>query len=271
MDKPINDREIKIQNELQKHYDTLKEKGYEIVGVFLYGSQNYGLDYEDSDVDTKAIVLPKFKDFVLNMPPVSQSITIRDNDICDIKDIRNMFDCFKKQNINFIELLFTKYKILNREYEELYNPILANAEAIAHYNNYASVNCMAGMALEKLKALDHPYPSILDKIEKYGFDPKQLHHIIRLEEFITRYVNGEQYSDCLLSLKKEYLIKVKSECDYTLDEAKQLAKETTDFIVNFKNEYMKNNEVRVDKSVEKIMNDVLVDIIKYHFKKEIMA
>ena len=33
-----------------------------IVGCFLQGSQNYGLDYEGSDVDTKLIVVPDFRD-----------------------------------------------------------------------------------------------------------------------------------------------------------------------------------------------------------------
>lgn len=35
------------------------------VGLFLQGSQNYNLDYEGSDIDTKAIMLPSFSDFVL--------------------------------------------------------------------------------------------------------------------------------------------------------------------------------------------------------------
>ena len=39
------------------------------VGLFLQGSQNYNLDYEGSDIDTKAIMLPSFSDFVLNAKP----------------------------------------------------------------------------------------------------------------------------------------------------------------------------------------------------------
>ena len=39
----------------------------------------------------------------------------------------------------------------------------------------------------KLKALKHPYPTIVDKINKYGYDPKQLHHILRMNDFIKKY------------------------------------------------------------------------------------
>ena len=56
----------KVQDEIQKHYDKLVELGYNVVGVFLYGSQNYELDYEGSDIDSKAIVLPTLNDIVLN-------------------------------------------------------------------------------------------------------------------------------------------------------------------------------------------------------------
>jgi predicted nucleotidyltransferase len=55
----------KIMNRLQEHYDEVIKMGYEVVGVFLQGSQNYDLDYENSDIDSKAIILPKFNDFVL--------------------------------------------------------------------------------------------------------------------------------------------------------------------------------------------------------------
>lgn len=55
-----------MQEQVEKHYNMLVELDYNVVGVFLYGSQNYELDYEKSDVDTKAIVLPTLEDIVLN-------------------------------------------------------------------------------------------------------------------------------------------------------------------------------------------------------------
>ena len=37
-------------------------------------------------------------------------------------------------------------------------------------NNLKLLNGISGMAQEKHKALEHPYPSIKEKIEKYGYD-----------------------------------------------------------------------------------------------------
>ena len=108
----------KIMKRLQENYNTVVNQGYEIVGVFLQGSQNYELEYEGSDIDCKAVVLPKFNDFVLNNKMISTTHVLENNEHIDLKDIRLMFDCFKKQNINFVEILFTKYKIINYRFKK---------------------------------------------------------------------------------------------------------------------------------------------------------
>lgn len=115
-------REAYIFKRLKEHYKEIDGK-YEIVGLFLQGSQNYGLDiYDDdykSDIDTKAIVLPTLKDIVMNAPPISTTLVLENNEHIDLKDIRVMFDTFKKQNVNFIEILFTKFRLINPKYKDL--------------------------------------------------------------------------------------------------------------------------------------------------------
>ena len=46
-----------IMKRMREHYEEalLHFPEDQIVGIFLQGSQNYGLDYEGSDVDTKLI------------------------------------------------------------------------------------------------------------------------------------------------------------------------------------------------------------------------
>lgn len=258
----------KIMNRLKENYKTVEDMGYEIVGIFLQGSQNYGLSYENSDIDCKTILLPKFNDFVLNRTPTSTTHVLENNEHIDLKDIRLMFECFKKQNINFVEILFTKYKIINPKYEPIIQKLFDNNEKIARYNNYASVNCISGTSMEKYKALEHPYPSLIDKIEKFGYDPKQLHHIIRLNEFIKRLLAGEKYADCLLSKDKDYLIEVKKGI-HSLVEARAIAKTLSDETIKIKTDYMTNNPIQVNKECENILNEVLLDIMKYSFKCEL--
>lgn len=224
----MSDRE-KIMKRLSEHLEAVRDKHPEWVGIFLQGSQNYNLDYEGSDIDSKLIVLPSFEDFVLNKRPYSYT-HIMENDEHAILDI---------------------------------------AERVGRYNNYAALNCMVGMALEKQKALCHPYPATKDKIDKYGFDSKQYHHIERLYEFMQRWLNGEPYRDCLISKQRERLreIKLYINCDLTTAQA------NSDRIVSemksIKDTYMQQNPVVIDREVDSVFNKVLLDLFKFNFQCEI--
>jgi len=265
----IKANEAKVFHRILDDNTYLRSLGYNVLGIFLQGSQNYNLDYENSDIDTKAIVIPKFNDFCLNKKPTSTTIVLENNEHIDVKDIRLMFDCFRKQNINFLEILFTEYAYINDDYTELFQPMLDNREKIAHYNNYAAINCLVGMVLEKHKAMEHPYPNLIDKIEKYGYDPKQLHHILRCTEFLKRYINGVSYADCLISTDPQYLIDVKSKCIYNLEEARKIANDKEILVKDIKDRYMKNHEVMIDHEVEIIMDNVILNIMKQSFRNEL--
>lgn len=265
----MTEKDKRINSRLIEDFEYVTSLGYTVLGVFLQGSQNYNLDYDGSDIDTKAILVPSFEDFVLNKKPVSTTLVKADNSHIDIKDIRLMHECFRKQNINFIEILFTKYKYLNPEYKDLYQPMFDNNERIAHYNNYAAVNCIAGMVFEKRKALCHPYEGLKEKIEKYGYDNKQLHHILRCEEFLKRYIHDVPYAECLIPARPNYLISVKSSYCYSLEDAIEIADCCVDIVKMVKQAYMDTHEVVIDREADTIMNNVLIDVLKHTFKKEI--
>lgn len=54
-----------IQERLQSDYDLLAANGYEVVGVFLFGSQNYKLDHDNSDMDVRGVVIGKPEDIAM--------------------------------------------------------------------------------------------------------------------------------------------------------------------------------------------------------------
>jgi hypothetical protein len=123
--------------------------------------------------------------------------------------------------------------------------------------------------MEKLKALEHPYPSLIEKIEKFGYDGKQLSHMLRIEEFMTRYINGEKYEDCLISKQRDYLIRVKLNQEYNLEEARKVAFETNKRISEMRSNYMETNKLVIREDVKILLNDVLVNIIAENFKSEL--
>lgn len=266
-------REERIMKRVQEHYEYLKSEGYEIVFIALQGSQNYRLDvYDDeymSDVDTKAIVLPTFEDFVYGRQPISKTLVLENNEHIDVKDIRVMFETYKKQNVNYIETLFTEFKIVNEKYKEIVKPIFDNAEEIAHIDVYQAVKCMAEMSKEKLKALQHPYPTIIDKIEKYGYDPKQLHHILRMNDFIKKYAILEKpYNECLIPDNKDYLIDIKKGI-LSVDDAVKLAFETDLDTNDVKNQFtgFEGREHVINEIGIKILDDVKYNILIMCFRE----
>ena len=55
-----------IEKTLYTHLDEVRKFGHHPIYIALTGSQNYDLANEDSDVDTKAIVVPTLRDLALN-------------------------------------------------------------------------------------------------------------------------------------------------------------------------------------------------------------
>ena len=271
-------REERIMKRVQEHYDYLQSLGYEVVCVCLQGSQNYGLDeYSDeymSDIDTKAIVLPPLDDFIAASPPVSKVVIMDNNEHAEVKDIRVMFEMFKKANISYIELLFTDFKIINPEWAEFIELLFANRELISKYNRTQFLRCIAGMAYEKRKALCHPYPGIIEKIEKYGYDGKQLHHIARLYEFLTRFNSGESIENCFKSNNREELMMYKKQMNadgsiLSAEDAVKIADELVSRITALKDYMIDHYHIKVKSTAIKILDEIKYNIIKEMLRREL--
>lgn len=259
-----------IMDRVREHYNEALEYFPEdrIVGIFYQGSGNYGLDYECSDVDTKLIVTPTFKDIAMNKNPVSTTHIRANDEHTDWKDIRLYIQTFRKQNLNFLEILFTPYKILNPMYENQWNRLIDAREDIAHYSPVQAIKSMRGIAKEKYFAMEHHYPSRMEWINKYLYDPKQLHHLLRVEEYIERYINGESYEKCLRSKMPEFLKQVKTGESFDLDAARVVSKKSIDHIDEMCDEFLKG-EWSIDETINALLDDVQYEIMRIAIKKEI--
>ena len=271
-------KDMIIMDRLWEHYYYLESKGYEVVCLMLQGSQNYGLDeYSDnykSDIDSKAIVLPHFRDFVYEKQPVSKVEILDNNEHIDVKDIRVMFEMFTKENISYIELLYTKYKIINPKYSYYMQKVFDHRKDIAEINVNQFLRCIVGMSGNKVKALCHPYPNLIDKIEKYGFDGKQLSHCVRLYEFISRYLRGVPIEQCYFTQDKELLMNLKKQLTakgdrvMTKDEAVAAASfyfEQTKLLESL--HLMKEDVINYD-TID-FLNKIKYDILKKKFMEDI--
>lgn len=260
-----------VMDRVKEHYNEALTYFPEdrIVGIFLQGSQNYGLATPQSDVDTKLIVTPTFKDIAMNRKPVSTTHIRANEEHIDFKDIRLYIQTFRKQNLNFLEILYTDFAIVNPIYEKQWNRLVESREAITHFNPYRSVQSMKGIALEKYHAMEHEYPSKVEVLKKYGYDPKQLHHLVRVEDYLGRYINGESYESCLdPGPMKQELIEIKMG-KYSLADARSIAdkaKAHVEEMAEYAYSIYPNEE---DQEVNELLDDVQYEIIRIAVKGEL--
>jgi predicted nucleotidyltransferase len=260
-----------VMNKVKEHLDEALNQDFsmnEVVGIFCQGSTNYGLDMDNSDVDTKLIVLPNFSDIVFNRKPCSTTHVRENNEHIDYKDLRLMLQTFRKQNLNFMEILFTDYKLLNGHYSSFWNLLVEHNEEIARYNPNKAVATMKGIALEKYHAMEHEYPSKVEVLAQFGYDPKQLLHLLRVEEYLRRYIDGEPYADCLHTNQAEYLKQVKMGL-YDLNQARQEADHALEHVLEMAAEFREKvpdeGNPEVDKLLDYVQYKILYDAMKGYF------
>lgn len=258
-----------IMLRLNDHYNEALEHFPEdqIIGIFLQGSQNYGLELPTSDIDTKLIVAPSFEEIAMNTKPVSTTHIRANEEHIDFKDIRLYMQTFRKQNLNFLEILFTPFYIINPKYKDEWMRLVNARESIANFNRYRGVQSMKGIALEKFYAMEHPYPSKLEILAKYGYDPKQLHHLLRVEDYLERYIAGESYEKCLRPADPDYLIAVKLGI-YSLDEAREVGLRAMLNVNHMAEEFYAKNENIEDPEVNALLDSVQLNIMRIAIEEE---
>lgn len=171
----------------------LEGLGHKVAYICLQGSQNYGLDlYTDtyrSDIDMKAIIVPTLDDLIKNSKPISKTVDTEWGQ-CDLKDIRVYFETLVKAHPTFLETLFTKYYIVDEDFKGEFDKIFALREDLVYCLRFQFIRRIYGMMCDKEKQMYHPTPAIAEKIEKYGYDGKNAHHIQRLWLLMQDYFEG---------------------------------------------------------------------------------
>ena len=166
------------------------ENGYVRVMTALYGSQNYNTNHVGSDVDTKSIVIPTFKTLVMRDKHLTTTLELDNGEHAEIKDMYEMFVQYRKQNINFIETLYTNYVNVAPQFESFYRKLMFLRDDIAHYNPRVMVLAVCGEMISKYaRYFETNYTE---------YSPKQLSNMIRMKRYIDKYLNGNDVADCLV-------------------------------------------------------------------------
>ena len=191
-----------IQDALKYHLDHLLERGYEkdeVLGIFVYGSQNYNFAHEGSDIDTKAIIIPSW-DRLVNEPQISKEYHWENGEHCEVKDIREFNRMLYKQNVNFLEVLYTDYAIINSEFKEFWDTrILPLRDRIVRYNVNYGIASICGQAIHTLHQAE---------LKPQADDSKKFGNALRLFRYLQFYKKGVDYRESIElpdSLRNEFI------------------------------------------------------------------
>lgn len=166
-----------ILDTLQQYKEHIESHGYFVYAIMLKGSQNYNLDDSESDIDANAILIPTPSQ--LRSDEKSKFAFPTGEVTCH--NIYSFAEIVAKGNPQWIEVCHTEYHIGN------------SLDLFKHYD--LNPSALKGMVMEKVTAFDRLYPSRAKYVEQFGYDPKQLHHIIRLYDVLDLDVKVYKYSD----------------------------------------------------------------------------
>lgn len=175
-----------VMARVEKHYaHAIEHYGKEaVLGVFLYGSWNYNTNTPDSDVDTKCILIPSVYNLALH--PLEVKHLHIDDEVCECMSIMHMVANWKKQNINFLEIMFTDYCIINPLYKADWEDgfPLADREKVARYDLRQTIHSMVHQATRTIK--QNPE------------DPKKIMNGVRIVRTLEKVLGTKKsYRDCI--------------------------------------------------------------------------
>ena len=155
----------KVFNQMMRHKKFAESKGYDVILASVYGSQNYALETEESDVDSYLIVMPFLEDLALNRKPVSKELMyIDENGVSNgehvvIKDFRVFVEALMNADFHALEVVSSKYTTAIRwtDLDEKVNPFedMDCFTAVLPKFYWRVVNCFeSALKSRKLERLD---------------------------------------------------------------------------------------------------------------------
>ena len=176
-----------IMKKLQEYKEHIESEGLTVYAIALKGSQNYNLSDEESDIDANVVFIPTLDQLRRNY---KTKFTFDTGEVT-CHNIYAFASIVAKGNPQWVEVCNTPYIIGDLSYFSKYK---------------VNPSALKGMVMEKVEAFSKLYPSREKYVKEFGYDPKQLHHIIRLYDSLANNDSMFQYfgkdRDNMLDIKR---------------------------------------------------------------------
>lgn len=238
---------MKIMKTLMSYKEALEKDGYNVLYIGLYGSQNYNVDDDKSDIDAKVIILPTIDDIVFRK--TTSFVKEFDTGACDVKDLITYYNVVKKGNFSFVEPFYSKYYLGDEFLRDLFKQVPTNRMSI-----------LGGM-MEKRRALTHKYPSKTKEFEEFGCDPKQFSHLIRLYDLLKADTDRPYLT--YSGQEAKYMLEIKrGMCGRTVEDLEKISDMKIEEARQILQDYGKYQELNLDNEVYNYLLSLLKEVIK---------
>lgn len=260
-----NENENEILGRLQEHKSAAMVASEDRLFVIgLCGSQNYNIADKDSDIDSKAILLPSKRKLFIGEDMEKSHLIVMENDShVDMYDVRKFFGLLKRQNINFLELLYTDYWDCDERFLDFWFELRRMRDDISRMNVRHTLEVVRGSTYSYYKVAEDAY-------NKFGTRSKALANMMRLKIFLQRLVDGEPYERCLkldetdssriLAVKRAPLTGAIKESEIE-GICESIVNDVDNVVSNFD---IPSSAIQHYDDVEKEMNKILYDIMERH-------
>lgn len=180
-----------FSSKVEEHYKFVVEKGcihgYDVIATCLIGSQNYGLDTPDSDVDTISIVVPNFEAICCGKPKIDHTYDFEDGGKAKVRDYRSFaLNDLKKSCFTNTEALYSVKVVVNPVYKEVWNFLMENRETIMRADYEATVRSTLGYVASMESRFQKE--GFSGYREDLGMNPKMFMHAVRALDWLGKFI-----------------------------------------------------------------------------------
>ncbi len=171
------------------------------IGIFLYGSQNYNLNTENSDRDI--IILVKEN-------KTAKRELGYDNGVAKIYALKYFLSRLQKGDMECYEILYTQHRFINQEYEDAFNDFVINFTKVINLDRIKYA-----LALKLSEHLSNVCWIPLNRNnEKYH--RKRVYWCYRVSDQLARVIAGEDLESTFIYDKnnREELLNIKTTPNY---------------------------------------------------------
>lgn len=226
---------IKLQEAVSLFTEDFTEEWF---GAFVFGSQNYGLEYEGSDIDVRII-------YISDKNKPCRFRVLETGEHIEAISLFNFYVGLRDMDFQCLETLYSKYVLINSKYESFWNILQQRREELAHLNERLWLEQFLYQCKITKERFDNNITEDLASLEKFGYAVKPLYHFTRFEETIQKYLMGQPYEQVLLSDKREELIFIK-QGGYSQADAKKLVNEKYQYLSNLTAPLLKTANMQLE-------------------------